>query len=118
MFAQVFNDWTEQSKSLVEPLLTMNRIALGQMQKVSSRQLELANEYARIGMSQLDSLTKVQSLEDAQAFAQKQAQLGGELPSKLLQDGNDSIELCKELGGEWKDFFESHVEQFTNSFKR
>ncbi len=117
MFAQVFNNVAQQQKSFVEPALEFNRIALGQVQKLGQKQLELVNCYAEQSLAQVSKLASVQSLEDVQSLAQEQATSVNEFSQKLIQDANAMAELGKEMGDEWKQYVETKLSGFAEAEK-
>ncbi|MCO7225715.1 phasin family protein [Pleionea sp. CnH1-48] len=111
MFAQFMNQFAEQSKVFVEPAFEMNRIALEQMQKIGQKNLELANEYAKVGFEQMTKLSKVKSPEELQSLAQEQLSVAADLSRKVADDAKGVLVMGQELGDEWKKFVEVSSEK-------
>jgi len=110
MFAQMLNNVTEQSKSFIEPTLEFNRIAFSQAQKLGAKQLELVNEYAKLGLGQLEKASKIQSLDDVKNAGEEQLKTAGDISQKLINDANEMVALGQEMSEEWKSFIESKLQ--------
>ncbi|NVJ49372.1 MAG: phasin family protein [Gammaproteobacteria bacterium] len=107
MFAQVFSSMADQGKAMFEPAFEFNRIALGQAQKVAEKQLELVNEYTKLGLSQINKAASISSIDDIQAASEAQLKVGQELSEKLMKDASDWAVMGQALTEEWKTFAES-----------
>ncbi|WP_144391934.1 phasin family protein [Pleionea sediminis] len=117
MFAQAISSFNEQSKAFVEPLLEFNQLALSQAQKLGEKQLELLNEYSKIGLSQLDKAAKIQSIDDFKGIAEEQLKASAELSEKVMKDAQSMISVGQEMSIEWKDFMEKRLSTFSAPVK-
>jgi phasin family protein len=118
MFAQVMNGFVEQSKVWFEPAFEFNRIALNQLQKLGQKQLAMTNDYAGIGLEQLQKASQLQQLDEVTKLAEEQLKTSADVSRKVMEDAQSWVTLGQEMSNEWQQFMASQMAVFMPESKQ
>ena len=94
----LFSDtFKEQAKKLTDPLHAINRVWVGNLERVTEYSLSTARNYAELGLRQLHAVSAVKDVESLSQFQAQQTQLLSELSQMLLKDAERLTDIGNQL---------------------
>ena len=110
MFDTMFKNMTAQTERFYQPAFELNRLVLGQLEKIGKVQLENFNSYAELSIQQVNALAKVKSPEDFKSIFENQAATASTLSEKALKDASQMVELGKAFAEELSEFSQKQAQ--------
>ena len=89
-----------QSEKLLAPVQQFAELSVANSEKLLTMQLEVAQSYVHLGVSQLKALFEVKDAESVQAYVNSQADVAKNVGEKMLADAKAVADLGAEFNAE------------------
>jgi phasin family protein len=93
MTNQPFDEWMKLSKRAVEPMMKLNEITVGAMERVARQQLDVARDYLDLGTRQAQILGSTQNPEQ---LLNEQGRLVSEFGERLISRAQEFVKIASE----------------------
>ncbi len=103
----------EQSQSVLAPMTKMNKLAVGNLEKLVSLQMDALQAYVDLGMKQLKAAVEISNPNEAHSFMNNQIEVAGIMRKRVLEDAKAFADLGANYKDELSKLTEKNVTEFT-----
>jgi phasin family protein len=93
MNKDVFDEWRKLSKNAVAPMMRLNEITVGAMERVARQQLDVARDYLDLGTKQATIMSGAQSPE---GLLSEQTKLVSEFGERMINRAQEFAKIAAE----------------------
>ncbi len=102
-----------QTQPLMAPVLKANKLAVANMEKIVTLQMDSLRTYVDLGMGQLKAAVEVNNPEDLRAFVNSQVEVASTIRQRLLNDTKALADLGTNYKTEINKLTEENVGELT-----
>lgn len=115
MYDEIFNKSFANADQLVEPVVKANKLAVTNIEKLVSFQMNAMQTYVDMGLEQLKAAAEVNSPQTFQSFWSKQVEMSNVLRQKVLDDTKALVDLGNGMKDEFTKLAEDNVKEVSQA---
>ena len=107
MQENILNAFTEQAKTMYEPMAKFNSLFVSNMEKLTDFQLNAIKSYAEMGLEQMKKASEVKDADTMRSYTAAQAESMSAMNKKIMDDAK----VFSDMAMDFKTKVESIVEE-------
>jgi len=97
MQENILNAFTEQAKTMYEPMAKFNSLFVANMEKLTDFQLNAIKSYAEMGLTQMKKASEVKDADSMRTFTAAQAEGVSALNKKIMDDAKALSDMAMDF---------------------
>ena len=97
MQENILNAFTEQAKTMYEPMAKFNSLFVSNMEKLTEFQLNAIKSYAEMSIDQMKKASEVKDVDSMQSYTAAQAESMSAMNKKIMDDAKALSDMAMEF---------------------